>query len=67
MPDLDDTFEQWLAEARASGDGAHLSRESQQPGSMTINSKRPRGPPCWDGPHGHARLRAGCLVWSEPA
>jgi hypothetical protein len=28
MPDLDDTFGQWLAEARAVGDGAHLSREA---------------------------------------
>jgi hypothetical protein len=26
MSDLDDTFGQWLAEARAIGDGAHLSR-----------------------------------------
>ncbi len=26
MSDLDDTFGQWLAEARAVGDGAHLSR-----------------------------------------
>jgi len=28
MSDLDDTFGQWLAEARAVGDGAHLSREA---------------------------------------
>jgi hypothetical protein len=28
MSDLDDMFGQWLAEARAAGDGAHLSRES---------------------------------------
>ena len=28
VSDLDDTFGQWLAEARAVGDGAHLSREA---------------------------------------
>jgi hypothetical protein len=28
ISDLDDTFGQWLAEARAIGDGAHLSREA---------------------------------------
>jgi hypothetical protein len=28
MSDLDDTFGQWPAEARAVGDGAHLSREA---------------------------------------
>ncbi len=28
MSDLDDMFGQWLAEARAVGDGAHLSREA---------------------------------------
>lgn len=28
MSDLDDTFGQWLTEARAVGDGAHLSRQA---------------------------------------
>ncbi len=28
MSDLDDTFGQWLTEARSVGDGAHLSREA---------------------------------------
>jgi hypothetical protein len=28
MSDLDDLFGQWLTEARAVGDGAHLSREA---------------------------------------
>ena len=32
LSDLDDTFGQWLAEARAVGDGAHLSRASHQAG-----------------------------------
>jgi len=30
MSDLDDRFGQWLTEARAVGDGAHLSREALQ-------------------------------------
>jgi hypothetical protein len=36
MPDLDDMFGQWLAEARAVGDGMHLSREA--PGSTISNA-----------------------------